>query len=73
MEGDGLHLGTVDLLVVGEEEPVGYPDIKEFGVPSVLFDELKANLVAVPAAEEDSRISLLPGNSPCLLSRQDGE
>lgn len=73
MEGDCLHLRTIDLLVVWEEEPVGYPDIKQVGVLSMLLDQFQPSLVAVTTTKEDARLSVTPGNSPSFLSSQNGE
>ena len=73
VEGDRLHLRTVDLLVVCEEEPVGNPNVKQIGVLSMLLDQFQPSLVAVPTTEEDARFSVAPGNPLSLLSRQNGE
>lgn len=73
MEGHCFHLWTVDLLVVWEEKPVSNPNVEQICVLSMLFDQLQPSLVAVPTTEEDARLSVTPGNSPSLLSSQNGE
>ena len=73
MKGDGLHLWTIDLFIVGEEEPVSDPHVKELRVPSILLDQLKTILVAVPPSEEDTRFSLVPRDVSSLLDAQNRE
>ena len=69
MEGDRLHLRTVDLLVVWEEEPISNSNVKQVGVLSMLLDQFQPSLVAITTTKEDTRLSVAPGNSLSLLSR----
>ena len=71
MKRDRLHLRSVDLLVVLEEEPVCDPHIKELCVPPMLLDQLQTSLVAVPPSKEHPGLPLPPGDATSLLGAQD--
>ena len=73
MKRDSLHLWSVDLLIVGEEEPVCDPHIKELRVPPMLFDQFQASLVAVSPTEEHPGIPLPPWDATSLLGSQNRE